>query len=238
MSEIERRLATVQESISDAKDRAGRKGEVRLIAVSKTVPPESIMEAFAAGQRAFGENRVQEAMAKQTVVGQEGERIAWHMIGHVQTNKARQVAGSFSLVHSIDSLRLAEALNRHAGDLGLRLPVLFEINVAGETSKSGFEPSAFCLEEDALFSLDHLSPEGFMTVAPIAQDPEELLPIFRRLREMRDEVRERRMLREFCELSMGMSADFREAIREGATMVRLGRAIFGERPAPGRENHG
>jgi PLP dependent protein len=232
MSDIAERLAAAKASIDDARLFAGRSDDVTLVAISKTMPASAVLAAFRAGQRVFGENRVQEAVRKQDELAEVMSDAAWHMVGHLQTNKARQIAGRFSLVHSVDSLKLASVLNRHAGSAGAKLPVLFEINVAGEASKSGFSQEEFWHSIGDLLSLEHLDARGLMTVAPAVDDSAEVRPVFRRLREMRDRVRDEMGRPSFQELSMGMTNDFREAIAEGATIVRLGRAIFGDRPTP------
>jgi hypothetical protein len=232
MSDIAERLGAVRTSIDDVRLSAGRSDDVTLVAISKTMPASAVLAAFRAGQRVFGENRVQEAVRKQSELAGELSDAEWHMVGHLQTNKARQIVGRFSLVHSVDSLKLASVLNRHAGSVGAKLSVLFEINVAGEASKSGFSQEEFWRSIDDLLSLQHLDARGLMTVAPAVDDSAEVRPVFHRLREMRDRVRDKMGQPSFQELSMGMTNDFREAIAEGATIVRLGRAIFGDRSTP------
>lgn len=225
------RLAAAKNSIRDALDQAGRDDEVTLVAVSKTVPADPLVEAYDAGQRDFGENRVQEALDKQKTLAGRVTEVRWHLIGHLQRNKAKAAVGAFSLIESVDSTRLAREIDARAEALQISVPVLFEINIAGEASKGGFSRDEFLAELPALLSLPRLSACGLMTVAPLASDPSDVRPVFARLRELRDEIRERYALVEFVHLSMGMSNDYREAISEGATIVRLGRAIFGERPA-------
>jgi pyridoxal phosphate enzyme (YggS family) len=227
VSGIEERLLAVQASVEAALATARRSGPVTIVAVTKTVPPERIRAAFYAGQRVFGENRVQEALAKIEVLAADLPDARWHMIGHVQSNKARAVARAFSVVESVDSVKLARVLD---GGSGRRLPVLLEVNVAGEATKHGFVVDKL---EDALTEirpLFHLEIRGLMTIAPLVSNPEDVRSVFRRLRELRDECRERFELDSLTELSMGMSGDFPVAIQEGATIVRVGRAIFGERP--------
>jgi pyridoxal phosphate enzyme (YggS family) len=226
---VAERLFRVLEAIESAAERAGRAGAVQLVAVSKTVPVDSIAQAYTAGQRVFGENRVQEGMDKISALRETAPDLRWHLIGHLQTNKAKAAAESFDVIESVDSFRLAERLDERAGLAGRRLPVLFEVNVAGEASKSGFSPGELTGLWPVLFDLPHLDPRGLMTVAPLASDPETVRPVFRRLRELRDEIRVASGKSGFSELSMGMSGDFATAIEEGATIVRLGRAIFGER---------
>ena len=221
-------LDRVNQQIADACARAGRDpSEVALIAVSKTFPASSIAEAAACDQRQFGENRVQEALAKIAELPQHGievdSDIDLHLIGHLQRNKARH-AGQFASVQSIDSVRLAEAISRR---LERELPVLLEVNVGQEASKEGF---AVCDVEDActrIFSLPNLRVDGLMTVAPEVADAEEVRPIFRQLRELAERL-------SLSELSMGMTNDYAVAIEEGSTMVRIGRAIFGDRPSAPR----
>lgn len=227
-SDLEGRLREVQEEIAQAAARAGRSGDVRLVAVTKTFPADVVRAAYEAGQRLFGENRVQEAVAKAPLLA-ELEGIEWHLIGHLQTNKARQAAELFDMIESVDSVRLATALDERAGRRGIVLPMLLEVNVAREEAKSGFDPDTLLQAVGELAQLSHLQLRGLMTVAPLAADPEDVRPVFRRLRELRDTLREQRSLDGFDELSMGMSGDYRVAIEEGSTLVRIGRALFGER---------
>lgn len=223
-------LRRLREEIDDAARRAGRNDVVTLVAVSKTMPAERIREAYAAGQRVFGENRVQEGVAKMEKLAADMPDARWHLIGHLQSNKARRAAEEFSMIESVDSLALARKLDTAAESGGRRLPVLLEVNVAGEVSKSGFSPEVLDREIAELARLPHLDLRGLMTVAPLTDSRETLRAVFRRLREMRDRIRSELDESGFSELSMGMSGDFELAIQEGATMVRLGRAIFGERP--------
>jgi pyridoxal phosphate enzyme (YggS family) len=194
---------------------------VTLIAVSKGVPAAVVAEAFEAGQRDFGENRVQEAAAKIEALSARGITPRWHLIGHLQTNKAKIAANLFAIIHSVESLRLAQELSRRAQRVG----ILLEVNAAQEASKFGFTPKEVAPALSSIASLPHLDVQGLMTVAPQANDPEAVRPVFRELRQLRDALRLR-------ELSMGMTDDFEVAIEEGATMVRVGRAIFGERTKP------
>lgn len=228
------RLAAVCQRMAAAAERVGRPaGAVRTIAVTKTVPPEVIAQACALGLRDFGENRVQEAQRKISEL--KLSDIRWELIGHLQTNKAARAVELFVRVQSVDSVRLAETLNAKAAALGRMLPVLLEVNVAGEASKSGFAVEDVVDAAGRVTRLEHLRPEGLMTVAPLVEDPEAVRPVFRRLRELRDQLREVTpggTSGGWDELSMGMSDDFELAIEEGATLVRLGRALFGERPAP------
>ena len=234
--DIAERLQSLQRRIARSAERSGRSpGAVTLVAVTKTVPVERIRAAYRAGQGVFGENRVQEALAKMAKVAAEMPEARWHLIGHLQSNKANSAAEAFSLIESVDSVRLACLLDGLASRLGRRLPVLFEVNVAGEASKSGFSPDVFRDAISELLSCSHLEPRGLMTVAPLVEDAEQVRSVFRALRELRDEVCTRCPSCGLRELSMGMTNDFEVAIEEGATMVRIGRALFGERPVvPGK----
>jgi pyridoxal phosphate enzyme (YggS family) len=201
------------------------------MAVSKTFPADSIREAYAAGLRIFGENRVQEFSGKAALLADLND-AEWHMIGHLQTNKAVAAAEVFTAVDSLDSLRLAERLNACAEKLGKKLEVLIEINVGGETAKSGLAPDSTELEDllAAAPRLDHLEFRGLMAIPPFTEDAEEARPYFRQLRALRDHVAARRLpgLR-MDVMSIGMSHDFEVAIEEGSTCVRVGTAIFGQR---------
>ena len=201
------------------------------MAVSKTQPPERIREAYEAGQRLFGENRVQEFAGKASALVDLRE-AEWHMIGHLQTNKAAKVVELFGAVDSVDSLNLAEKLHAAAQSLGKKLSVLIEINVGGETAKSGVAADSRELEELLMAAprLEALAFRGLMTVPPFTDDPQGARPYFRRLRELRDTIVARKLPAvALDQLSMGMSHDFEVAIEEGSTCVRVGTAIFGER---------
>jgi len=227
MSTLAERLATVQGHIAEAATRAGRAAEdVTLIAVSKTHPPEAIVEALDAGQTIFGESRVQEARAKIPLLP---GRARWHFIGHLQRNKLRHaLALGFELLHGIDSLDLARELNRIADEVGAFPKLLLEVNVAGESSKFGFSPTKLREQMEELLSLDRLQIEGLMTIAPLAPTAEASRPYFAQLRELRDRVQTESRV-PLPQLSMGMSGDYAIAIEEGATLVRVGTAIFGTR---------
>ena len=215
------RLALVQERIARAAERAGRSPvEVTIVAVSKSFPAEAVEEAAAAGIAHIGENRVQEAAAK--IPSLRHLSVTWHMVGHLQTNKAKTALDLFDMIQSVDSLHLAEALSRRAER---PVPVLLEVNVAGEASKFGLSPQEVLQTAEAVARLPHLDVCGLMTIAPLVSDPEEVRPVFRELRRLRDALG-------LAELSMGMTDDFEVAIEEGATLVRIGRAIFGERLHP------
>jgi len=198
---------------------------VQIVAVSKTIPAATVERAFELGFTTFGENRVQEARTK--IQGLQLPGIRWELIGHLQTNKAARALQLFSRIQSVDSLKLAELLNQGASQLGLVLPILLEVNVAAESSKSGFAPNDLTAAAAALTHLSALRPEGLMTIAPLTADPEEVRPVFRELGRWRDRLRQE--TEGWSELSMGMSDDFEVAIEEGATIVRIGRALFGAR---------
>jgi PLP dependent protein len=231
MSRIAENLAAVRSRLEAAARRAGRDpGEVRLVAVSKTVPLARIKEAVAAGQRLFGENYLQEAQPKIAALGEEAR---WHFIGGLQTKKAKGAAGLFDLIHSVDRLKLAQALEQAAAKLGRVQDILIQVNLAGEASKSGAAPedAAALLAEISRFA--HLRVTGLMTMPPWFADPEEVRPYFRALRELRNRLRDLHIAaNSLPELSMGMTGDFEVAVEEGATLVRVGAAIFGERPVP------
>jgi len=231
---IAENLARVRERIVAAARRAGRRSEdVALMAVSKTFPAERIREAYDAGLRLFGENRVQEFAGKVDSLGdlRDGE---WHLIGHLQTNKAAKAVELFAAVDSVDSLRLAQKLNASAEQLGKKIRVLIEINIGGEAAKSGVAPESRELE-DLFFAapqLECLEFRGLMTVPPFTEDPQQARPYFRKLRELREQIAARRLPAvDMTALSMGMSHDFEVAIEEGSTCVRVGTAIFGVRPS-------
>jgi pyridoxal phosphate enzyme (YggS family) len=227
------RIRSAQARIATATRRSGRPaGAVTLVAVTKTLPAAVVTEAYRSGLAVFGENRVQEGVAKRAVVDLSASR--WELIGHLQTNKVAAALSSFDRIQSVDSLRLARAISERAA-LGERgFPILLEVNVAGEVSKSGFSPDEVLAAAPQILTLPHLQVEGLMTVAPIAERAEDVRPIFARLRELRDQLRSASpsaLDGGWAELSMGMSDDFEVAIEEGATLVRLGRVLFGQRPA-------
>ena len=232
---IAENIAAVRESMERAARRCGRRPEeIALMAVSKTHPAERIREAFAAGLRLFGENRVQEFAGKAGALS-DLPGAEFHMIGHLQTNKAGKAAELFGAVDSVDSVRLAEKLDTSARSLGKKLSVLIEINVGGEAAKSGVAAGSRELEDLLVGApqFEALAFRGLMTVPPFADDPKEALPFFRSLRELRDEIVARKLPGVGMDvLSMGMSHDFEVAIEEGSTCVRVGTAIFGERPKP------
>jgi hypothetical protein len=228
-SEIANNIARVQERIAAACRRAGRQPEeVRLIAISKTVPAERIREAYEVGLHDFGENRVQEAAAKRPTLSDL--TATWHLVGHLQSNKAKPARELFHWIHSVDSARLAERLDKVTVCSGDKLSALIEVNLGGEESKSGVSESEVLALVEALSGLETLEIRGLMTVPPFLEDPAQVRPYFRRLRELAADISKRNLPRvAMQELSMGMSHDFEVAIEEGATMVRVGTAIFGAR---------
>ena len=214
---VGRNLQHLREQIAEAAERAHRDpAEVQLVAVTKTVPLEGIRAAAEAGQTIFGENRVQEALPKIEALQSAGARF--HLVGHLQTNKAKR-ATAFDMIESVDSVRVAVALDRY---LSKPLRVLLEVNVAQEASKHGFAADDLADALAVMAPLPHIKVEGLMTVVPLVAEPEAVRPIFRQMRQLRDE-------HGLATLSMGMTNDFPVAIAEGATMVRIGRAIFGDR---------
>jgi len=223
---IQENLEEVRSQIAEAEKASGREaGSVSLVAVSKTWPVEVIEEAVAAGQRVFGENKVQEILAKVPAMADE---LEWHLIGHLQKNKTRKILPLCAAIHSVDSLDLAQQIDRLAGELEITPSVLVQVNVSGDEAKFGFSPEAAREHWESLIKLSHLKIGGLMTVPAFNPDPEAVRPDFARLRELRDYL-----VREFGtplpELSMGMSHDFAVAIEEGATLVRVGSSIFGKR---------
>ena len=225
------RVAQVRERVARACARAGRSAdEVTLVAVSKTHPASAVEEAFAAGLRDFGENRVQEAEGKiPALQALRGQGLRFHLIGHLQTNKARRAVELFDVVHGVDDARLGERLSRAALEQGRQLPILVQVDLAGEATKFGLPADQLFAALSALQACPGVRAEGLMLVPPYEEDPERVRPLFRRLRELRDEAVARGLL-QGRGLSMGMSHDFEVAIEEGATLVRVGTALFGERP--------
>jgi len=225
-------IRRIREQIEGAERRSGRGAEeVVLMAVTKTHPPERIREAHAAGLRVFGENRVQEFAGKATALADLAD-AEWHMIGHLQTNKAGKAAELFAAVDSVDSLKVAEKLDLAARNLNKKLPVLIEVNVGEEAAKSGVAADSRELEELLLAAprMEGLQFRGLMTVPPLTADPGAARPFFRKLRELRSTIAARKLTDISMDvLSMGMSHDFEVAIEEGSTCVRVGTAIFGER---------
>lgn len=223
MPTIAQNIAAVSARIETAAGRAGRNAaDIRLVAVSKTHPPEVVAEAAAEGLTVFGESRIQEAKAK---IPELPGKLEWHFIGHLQTNKAREAVELFHTIQSVDSVRLARELDQCAGRASRRLAVLLECNVSGESTKFGFKPDEIMAALAELNSLPRLEIQGLMTMAPFFEDPQEARPTFQALRELRDQLQQRHGI-PLPELSMGMTNDFEAAIEEGATMVRIGTAIF------------
>jgi pyridoxal phosphate enzyme (YggS family) len=227
-ADIPDNLAKVWQAISEAERAAGRpNGSVQLVAVTKTHPVDVIQKAIDAGHLIFGENRVQEARAK---IPELSSRVKWHLIGHLQSNKVRVALPLFQLIHGVDSVELLADIDRIAAELGLFPRILLQVNVAGESSKFGFSPAKLLEQIETIAAFKRANIEGLMTIPPLAPSAEHSRRYFVALRELRD-----RLAREsgfaLPELSMGMSGDYQVAIAEGATMVRVGTAIFGERRA-------
>lgn len=229
MDAIAANLEEIRCRMTEAAQRAGRDpASVRLVAVSKTYPAEAVAAAATTGQRIFGESRVQESRDK---IPACPPGLEWHFIGHLQKNKVRQALPLFSFYHSIDSTALAGAIDRIAGETGAEAEGLLEVNVSGEETKHGFTPEELRAQFPTLSKLPHLRIRGLMTMAPYSDNPEDARPVFRTLRELRDELQSTYQ-HPLPELSMGMSGDFQPAIEEGATLVRVGSSIFGARPRP------
>ena len=242
MTDVAYNLTQVQDRIAEAALRAGRDpAEVTLVAVTKTRSAEAVVAAYQAGLLHFGENRVEEGMTKIPEVHATiaGSQPTWHMVGHVQSRKAQPVVAHFDYVHSVDRLKIAQRLSRFAQEAGRALPVLLECNVSGEESKFGFNLQGWEQEEarretflatvGEILALPGLLVQGLMTMAPLVTDPETVRPVFASLRALLDALRGRFPAHDWHHLSMGMTDDFEVAIEEGATMVRIGRAIFGAR---------
>ena len=226
MNSIAENLERVREQIAQAAARAGRVAEeIELVAITKTHPAEKVREAIEAGQTLFGESRVQEARAK---IPELPSNLRWHLVGHLQKNKIRHALPLFEMIHSVDSLGLAQEINRIAEEQGMHPRVLLEVNVAGEGSKFGFKSETLRAEIESLLALPRLSILGLMTIPPLAKEAEASRKYFVQLRELRDRL-QREFHVDFAQLSMGMTEDFAVAVEEGATLVRVGTAIFGER---------
>ncbi len=230
--DLEASVKAVQKRIEAACARTGREpSAVTLVAVSKGQPPEAVAAAAQAGLSLFGENKVQEAKAKIPLCP---DRLHWHMVGHLQTNKCRDAVELFEMVQSVDSLRVAEELNKRAEQAAKRMPILLEVNAVGEASKFGCRPDQLLAELSSINALPRLEIQGLMAVPPWTRDPEDVRPVFRQMRELKTRCEEI-LGASLPHLSMGMTGDFEVAIEEGATMVRIGTAIFGSRPRPTRE---
>jgi hypothetical protein len=239
---IAHHIEAVRGRIAAAARRAGRQPDaITLVAVTKTHPPQVVQQAIAAGVIHLGENRVQEAQEKIAALQAERARVRWHLLGHLQRNKAKAALSLFDSIQTLDSLRLAETLNHQAQQAtpAQPFPVLLQVNVSGEASKEGFalpgglenheRLSGFMAQVAEVLALPHLQVRGLMTIAPYSDDPQTARPVFRRLRLLRDDLARRFPAADWSQLSMGMSSDFEVAIEEGATIVRIGRALFGER---------
>lgn len=224
--DFESNLAEIRQRMDTATAKSGRgPGSVTLLAVSKTHPPAAIAAAAAAGLRFFGESKIQEARAKIPLCP---GNLRWHFIGHLQSNKCREAVELFSMIQGVDSLALAQEINKRAEQAAKTMPVLLEVNVAGEASKFGYRPEALLADWEALNALPRLEIQGLMTVPPYVTDAEKARPHFARLRELKT-LCEQRLGAPLPHLSMGMSGDYEVAIEEGATMVRIGTALFGKR---------
>jgi len=226
MHSIAENLERVREQIATASAKSGRSfNDVELVAITKTHPAEKVREAIDVGQTLFGESRVQEARVK---IPELPSNIRWHFVGHLQKNKIRHALPLFEMIHSVDSLALAQHVNRVAEEEGSYLRVLLEVNMAGEGSKFGFAPAQLRRQMDALLVLPRLSIEGLMCIPPLAAESEDSRKFFVQVRELRDSL-EKEFSIKLPQLSMGMTQDFAIGIEEGATLVRVGTAIFGER---------
>jgi pyridoxal phosphate enzyme (YggS family) len=228
MSSIKQNLEIVQEKISQAAIKSGRKPEdITLVAVSKTVGAEQIQEAVSLGIKNIGENRIQEAKTKYDLIRNE---ITWHMIGHLQTNKVKQAIEIFNLIHSIDRVSLAQELEKRAANSNKNIDILIQINISEEVSKFGLKKNETLKFIEQICNFSHLNIKGLMTMAPFVDNPEEVRPCFTSLRKLAEDIKKRTYPRiEMKYLSMGMSQDYEAAIEEGANIVRVGTAIFGER---------
>jgi len=223
---ISENLSAIQQRIRAACERAGRAADsVTLLAVSKTHPPETIQAVAELGQISFGENKIQEAKAKIPLCP---GRCRWHFIGHLQSNKCRDAVDLFEMIQSVDSLALAQEINKRADAAGKTMKVLLEVNVAGESSKFGYAPEKLLDELKQINALPKIEIHGLMTIAPWTPEPEKVRPVFRKLRELKQRA-EQELGALLPELSMGMSGDYEIAIEEGATIVRVGTALFGQR---------
>ncbi len=225
---VAQNISDIRERIAAACERAGRQPhEITLIAITKTQPVSAIREAVSAGIKVLGENRVQEAEAKVSNLGAE---VSWHLVGHLQTNKVKKALSLFSVIQSVDSLRLAQEIQRHAEVSRQTVRVFIEVNTSGEATKFGIEPKLAPELAKRIVELQNLRLSGLMTIGALTAQTGIIRSCFQKLHELRDEIRETNVLdTDFLELSMGMTDDFEIAIEEGSTMVRIGRAIFGER---------
>ncbi|MGA1794505.1 MAG: YggS family pyridoxal phosphate-dependent enzyme [bacterium] len=228
MGDIREHIAAVKERIAEAALRSGRNPDgITLVAVTKTIETHRIREGIAAGLTVFGENRVQEAEGK---IGEIGHGVRWHMIGHLQTNKVKRAVELFDLIQSVDSLHLAGEIEKRASAVGRRIPVLLQVDLAGEETKFGFTPEELLRDLQGIAGCSHIEVSGLMTIPPFSPDPERSRPYFTRLAHLAERIKEQ------CPgdvsmdiLSMGMSQDYEVAVEEGATMIRIGTALFGAR---------
>lgn len=229
MDDTARRIESIRDRIRLAADRAGRNSDdVELVAVTKTVPPDRIIPAIHSGIRAFGESYIQEAMEKIDTLSDQA--VSWHFIGHLQSNKAKYAVRYFDLIHSVDSEKLALEIDREAGKRKVIQRILVQVNIAGETSKSGISEEEAIALVRSISRLEHLRVEGLMTIPPFFDDPERARPFFRALAGLGKEISAAGFPRvSMSTLSMGMTGDFEAAVEEGATLVRIGTALFGER---------
>ncbi|MBI1822637.1 MAG: YggS family pyridoxal phosphate-dependent enzyme [Nitrospirae bacterium] len=226
---VKANLDLLSRKISESARRSGRSvSDIHLVAVTKTVSPEKVIESLQKGIQILGENRVQEALPRMDLIRSKGYTPEWHFIGKLQRNKVRQVVGRFSLIHSVDSLNLAEEISRQAEIKGTHQDILIEMNLSGETTKAGFTSGELLSQLDRINRLNYVKLRGLMTIPPRCSVPEDSRPYFRKLRSFGEEVDSR--LGKICQIfSMGMSDDFEVAIEEGATHIRIGRSLFGER---------
>jgi len=237
--EVQHRLNDVQERVDAAAGRSARQtNDIRIVGVTKSHPFEVVLAAHEAGLTLIGENRVEEAIAKKSAAEELAE-LEWHMIGHIQSRKSKTVVQIFDIVHSVDRSKIADRLNRHAEQAGVRLPVLLECNVSGEASKWGWQLTEqekwpeITDEFARIREMPNLDVRGLMTMAPMVAEPERTRPIFEQLRNLRDYL-ENAVPGDWTELSMGMTEDYEIAVEEGATLLRIGRAIFGPRATENR----
>lgn len=229
-SSLRNRLEAIKERCARASERSGRAPtDVRLVAVSKTVAPETVVEVYRLGQAEFGENRVQEFREKRPVLESAGVAATFHMLGHLQSNKAKLAVGLFDIIQSVDSLKLALMLSRESKEVGKTLPILLEVDFSPDPGRPGFGPGELDRAVDSIAALPGLSLQGLMTVAPLGLDPAGTREVFRQMADLRTRLSARYPSATWRHLSMGMSEDFEIAIEEGATIVRIGRAIFGDR---------
>ncbi len=235
MNSVSENLERVREQVARAAAKVGRvASDVELVAITKTHPAEKVRDAIEAGQNLFGESRIQEARAK---IPELPSNVRWHFVGHLQKNKIRQALPLFEMIHSVDSLGLAQDMNRIAQEEAMHPRVLLEVNVAGEGSKFGFQPDKLCQQMEELLSLPRLSILGLMAIPPLAEEAEPSRKYFVQLRELRDRLQTEFRV-DLSQLSMGMTQDYPIAIEEGATLVRVGTAIFGERKSAFKSAHG